>query len=480
MSKTRMVNLTANDALAQLNRMIEAKRLEEQKANSNGMVTGLQPAPAQQKVEKIQGEEQMSPDQARAIRSLLAGKNVFLTGSAGTGKSYTIAKVKEIWEAKGLKVALTSTSGNSAVLIGGSTIHSWSGIHLCQSKDSAIKNVMKFKKPQIRINETHLLILDEISMMSANLLEVLDHVCKVVRNCAQPFGGIQVLFCGDFFQLAPVKASKYAFESELWPVFIHEKIELTQVFRQEDRIFSEALEKIRRGEVDEDTKSIFEPCIGRVFDGLIKPTELYPINEWVDIKNEDELFKLQTPQNPITNLEATDDVPKNPKMRFAVSEATKKEALAKLDKECRAPKDLLICVGAQVMLLKNLNVEAGLANGSRGVVIGFAPTGWPMVRFLNGHEIQIGPEQWKVRYNKEITAIRIQFPLKLAWAMSIHKSQGTTVDLAKVELSDRIFGDGMIYVALSRCRTLQGLCISGIDWSLVQVSKKVKEFYSKK
>lgn len=483
MQKPDVVNFSNNSALAELNKLVAEKRLRDG-PNKNGMVSGLNDRTAKvpqinPEPQKIAGEENLSPDQARAIRLICSGKNIFLTGPAGTGKSYTIHKITEIYTAKGLKVALTSTSGNSAMQIGGKTIHSWSGIHLCKTKESAIQNVLKYKKPQFNINTTDLLILDEVSMMSADILDVLDYVCRIVRNRNAPFGGIQVLLCGDFYQLAPVKASRYAFESDNWDHYINEMVELSQVFRQEDKKFVSVLNKIRRGDVDDEVVEIFEPCIGREYTGIVKPTELYPVNEWVDAKNEEELFLLQTDSNPIQSFEASDDVPKNPKSRYVPPQKVKDEALAKLEKECRAPKELLLCIGAQVMLLKNLNVEAGLANGSRGVILGYDGQGWPIVEFVNGHQCSIGPEKWRVRYSKDVVAERIQFPLKLAWAMSIHKSQGISVDLACVELGDRIFGDGMIYVALSRCRSLEGLQIKSINWDLVQVSKRVKKFYEK-
>ena len=483
MQASRSVNFSANTALAQLNEMIARKKAGDSKGKEE-MVQGLDDRskvipPSMSHQISIKDEDKLSPEQARALRAALSGKNLCITGPAGTGKSHTVKLIKEHFEEKNMVVALTSSSGKSAVNIGGKTLHSWSGIHICGTKESAIQNVLRFKSPQYNINTTHVLVIDEISMISALILDILDYVCRIVRNCNRPFGGIQVIMVGDFYQLAPVKAAQYAFESEHWDKYVHEVIELKQVFRQQNAQFVKVLNKIRKGEVDDEVIETFEPCLEREFEGLIKPTQLYPINEMVDAMNEDELFKLGTDENPIQSFDSTDDVPKQAKARYSPSAKVKAEALARLEKECRAPKELLLCLNAQVMLLKNLNVSAGLANGSRGVIIGFTNQGWPRVRFLNGQEVDIGPEKWSVRYSKDVVAERIQFPLTLAWAMSIHKSQGMTVDLARVDLGDRIFGDGMIYVALSRCRSLEGLQIDSINWDLVNVSRRVKEFYKK-
>lgn len=483
MQAPKVSNFSSSSAMAQLNALIANKKEKDSKGKGE-VVTGLNertrviPASMSHQI-SIKDEDKLSPEQARALRAALSGKNICITGPAGTGKSHIVKIIKEHFEEKKMNVALTSSSGKSAVNIGGKTIHSWSGIHLCQSKETAIRNVLKYKNPQYNINSTHVLVIDEISMVSGLLLDILDYVFRIVRNCNSAFGGIQVIMVGDFYQLAPVKAAKYAFESDYWDQYVQEVIELKQVFRQQNAQFVKVLNKIRKGEVDDEVIDTFEPCIGREYEGLIKPTQLYPVNEMVDMMNEDELFKLQSEDNPIESFDATDDVPKQAKSRYTPSAKAKEEALARLDKECRAPKELLLCKNAQVMLLKNLNVQAGLANGSRGVIIGYNNHGWPKVKFLNGQEVDIAPEKWRVRYSKDVVAERIQFPLTLAWAMSIHKSQGITVDLARVDLGDRIFGDGMIYVALSRCRSLEGLQIDSINWNLVNVSRRVKRFYEK-
>lgn len=493
------IDFSQKDALAQLTRMALSRRtpavqpqqtvvqpqtpkLQEEPKGPNIMANVLKPTtgvPTRSDDILIPADVNLSPDQHSAIRDIISGKNVFITGPAGTGKTFIIDIVRQMFEERNIVVAVTSTTGNSAVQIGGSTYQSWAGIGLCGTKDTALTNVLKFKKPQDRIRNTRVLILDEVSMCPAHMLDILDYVCRIVRNNQRPFGGIQLILSGDFYQLKPVKAESYAFESERWNLYVESFHELTHIFRQSDRVFCKALNDVRTGNVTQETANVFMACIGKTFDTDIKPTELYPINEWVDSKNEDELWKLASDTNRIMSLDAADDIAFKIKSGIPLSEEMKLQIYAKLNKECQAPKSLLLCIGAQVMLTKNINVAAGLANGSRAIVIGFGPGNEPKVRFLNGVEMYMSTDKWSVKFNSNIRAVRLQYPLKLAWAMSIHKSQGSTVDLAQVEFGDRAFGEGMIYVALSRCRTIEGLVIKSIDWSDVKTSKKVREFYAR-
>jgi hypothetical protein len=292
-------------------------------ASNNDMVLSMIPGTANfmQDVD-LSG---LSPGQEAAIRAVLSGKNILLTGSAGAGKSWTIKRLKDIYEKKRLNIGITSTTGASAILIEGSTIHSWSGIAICNSKESALKQVQTRKAPQQRIITTSLLIIDEVSMMSDVVLDILDHVFRVVRNNNKAFGGMQVVLCGDFFQLKPVKCDTFAFQSPNWPYLINEVHELTYIFRQESSTFCKALNEVRIGEVGPETMKLFESCIGREFTGDIKPTELYAVNEDVDRINEDELWKLVTEINPVRQIDALDQIIEKPKSRFPPTEKLHKE-----------------------------------------------------------------------------------------------------------------------------------------------------------
>lgn len=421
----------------------------------------------------------LSQGQQLAIRAVLDGKNILLTGPAGGGKSFCLKRLKDIYEKKNLNIGITSTTGASAIIIEGSTIHSWSGIGICGSGESALKQVKSRKAPQQRIVTTSLLIIDEISMMSDVILDILDYVFRIVRNSTKAFGGMQVVLCGDFFQLKPVKCDTFAFESPNFDHLINEVHELTQIFRQTDVAFCKALNEVRVGEVSPETVALFESCIGREFQGDIKPTELYPVNEDVDRFNEDELWKLVTETNPVRQIDSLDEIIEKPKGRFPLERKFLDECKARLNKDCMAPENLQLCVGAQVMLIKNLNVAAGLANGSRCIIIGFAPQGQPIVRFLNGHEMIMQTAVWSMRVSETARIRRTQFPLKLAAAVSIHKSQGCSLDLARIDLGQRIFSDGQFYVAASRVRSIEGLSVISINWNKLTTSQKVKDFYAK-
>lgn len=421
----------------------------------------------------------LSPGQEAAIRSVLEGKNILLTGAGGTGKSFVIKRIKDIYEKKNLAVAVTSMTGASAIIIEGKTIHSWAGIAICNSKESALKRVQTYKAPQQRIMTTSLLIIDEVSMMSDVVLDILDHVFRIVRNSTKAFGGMQVVLCGDFFQLKPVKCDTFAFESPNWSGLVQEVHELTQIFRQESAVFCRALNEVRIGEVSPETVKLFESCIGRQFTGDIKPTELYPVNEDVRHLNDDELWKLITESNPCRQIDSLDEIIESPKSRKPYDSKFMDDCKARLNKDCVAPEHLQLCIGAQVMLIKNLNVAAGLCNGSRCLVIGFAPQGQPVVRFLSGQEMQLQTVTWYMRVSETARIRRTQFPISLAWAVSIHKSQGASLDLVRIDLGKKIFCTGQFYTAVSRARTLEGLSIIAIDWKKVLVDPKVKSFYAK-
>lgn len=423
--------------------------------------------------------EGLSDAQRRAFEAILCGKNILLTGPAGTGKSYLIKKISELYKKRDVKVGITSTTGASAVLVEGKTIHSWSGIGICGSNETALKRVMTYKAPQERIRSTNLLIIDEVSMLSGHLLDILDYVFKMIRNNQSPFGGIQVILCGDFYQLKPVKSDAYAFDSKNWDSLIQEVHELTYIFRQDNASFCKALNEIRIGEVSDETVALLSQCMGRKFEGDIKPTELYPLNEDVSHFNSDELWKLASDDNPVRQIDALDQVIQKPKPRYPNSEKFLEEVKAKLNKDCMAEESLQLLIGAQVMLLKNLNVEAGLANGSRGVVIGFGNQREPIVKFLNNIVMNMQTHTWTMRINETTKVKRTQYPLKLAFSISIHKSQGMSIDLVKADLGSKIFTDGQLYTALSRVRSLEGLSLIAIDFDSVLVSKKVKAFYAK-
>jgi len=470
--------MNSNNALL-LNLVNQAKTIQRQPIRSDADITAAETLPVNTGSFLLEGDlTGLAAGQRGAVESVLRGFNILLTGPAGTGKSHTIKRIKEIYEANKKTIGVTSTTGASALLIEGKTIHSWSGIGICAYKDSALKRVTQYTKPQQRIRSTHLLIIDEVSMMPAHLLDILDYVFRIVRNCARPFGGMQIVLCGDFFQLSPVKCNNYAFEAECWKDGIQEVHELTEIFRQTDMAFCKALNEIRVGEISQETMAMVKSCIGREFKGDIKPTELFPVNQDVSAFNDNELYKLATPENPIRAIDAYDELIEKPRPRIPRDAKFLAEAKSRLDKECLAPAVLELCVGAQVMLTKNIDLDAGLANGSRGILIGFAAGGQPVVKFVNDVVYQLQVNMWVIRINETCKIRRTQFPLRTAWSISQHKAQGVTLDLVRMDLGSKIFADGQTYTAISRARTLEGLSISHIDWDRIFVNQKVKAFYN--
>lgn len=405
--------------------------------------------------------------QQRAFDLMKSGKNIFLTGPAGTGKTSVIKKfVGDFrWERK---IAITSTTGISALLIGGTTLHSYTGIGLGKgSVDSMVSKILSRGYLKKRWNEMEVLIIDEISMLSPELLDKLDQIAKAVRHTLRPFGNIQLVLSGDFLQLPCIDSpDKFCNEARCWEKCIDEVVYLTEIIRQNDSTFQNCLNSIRIGKVPDDVATILKKRVGVKLDNEygIKPTKLFPLNRAVDNLNHQELGELTT------DLYEYD-------LEISILKPTKNKAdmIDKAKKYCIAPEKLQLCVGAQVMLLWNLDLENQLANGSRGIVIDFIED-TPIVKFLNGVERIIDYHIWEIEENGVKTMKLIQIPLKLAWAVSIHKSQGSSLDLAEMDLSN-VFEYGQAYVALSRVKKLEGLSITGLDIDKIKAHPKAVEFY---
>lgn len=470
--------------------------------------------------EKREEEEEVDlvyeENKAKLFKAIDDHKNVFLTGMAGTGKSFLIKNMVNEYKDK-MKIYITSTSGTSAALIGGKTIHSFSGIGMSNSYDQAIARIKKLEDKKNKIKNTtnkgkgneqiidsidqildcDLLVIDEISMCGVGLLEILDKVFQYVRKTeGVPFGGIQVIFTGDFLQLPPVKDG-WAFKSPIWDSLKLVPIVLKKVYRQlNDATYTEILSRIRVAkQIPSDNvvmfnrKRVYSEISSSLGEMDIKPTFLYSKNIDIDIKNKEEL-SLNT--NKEVCLIANDG--------YSVKE---EKGLYDQYLHMLAPYEITLKVGAQVMLRRNLDVKNGLCNGSRGIVVGFEyenPDNPNEVTSVNvkfrhpdgsttfTNEIQrhsfeyaeirevIDIETHRKVYKEVTLAVRNQFPLTLAYALTIHKSQGCSLDSAVVDLGNRVFGDHMVYVALSRVRNLQSLYILGYNPNKITVSQEVIEF----
>lgn len=395
---------------------------------------------------------------AAFVKVVIEKKSIFLTGSGGCGKSYLIKKINSCIE-NDINVGLTSLTGISAMILGGSTLHSFLGIRLgLESVATLHKKIMYSNVYLNRWRRLHLLIIDEISMMSVELLEKIEELARLLRRNERPFGGIQLLISGDFLQLPPVKENQFCFESRVWNECIQETVILTEVIRQQDKVFSGVLNKIRLNKIDNECMDVIGSReIKYISDNGLIPTMLYAINAKVDVTNEKYYAALTGEEHAYKIKYKWSKNPRN-KEQY--------ENMAKL------PFDLRLKVGAQVVHLVNAN---GLVNGSRGVVTEFIG-GFPRVLFVNGMHELIHRHSLDIEEKDALILTYSQIPLKLAWAMSIHKSQGCTLDLVRVDLN-KIFEYGQLYVALSRCKSLEGLFIRHLNWNRHKVHPKALEFY---
>lgn len=344
-------------------------------------------------------------------------KNIFLTGPAGTGKSYCVNLLFKFLEEQNIFFGKTATTGVAALNVGGITIHSWSGMGLADEDGMRLLDkVSENRKATNRIKNAKVLVVDEISMAKAELVEKLDIVCQFIRNNGKPFGGIQIVFVGDFLQLPPVfvrfEKEEFAFESQAWREAQVYTIHLTEIVRQHDEPeFATFLNEVRMGTCK--NYNILDECICRDFptDGIV-PVKLFCKNIDVDKYNDQELRKIESPSH----------------LYYSTDEGG--EQWTKFfDKNCRAPASLELKVGAQVMLLKNLDLELKLVNGSVGVVTQmFSDT--VEVKFTTGDIHVIEPQKWELKQIEDdgygnmlpkVVASRKQIPLKLAWALTIHK-----------------------------------------------------------
>jgi ATP-dependent exoDNAse (exonuclease V) alpha subunit len=402
--------------------------------------------------------------QKDALEILKMGKNVFLTGPAGSGKTHVLREYIDYLHTKSVPVAITASTGIAATHLDGQTIHSWSGLGMKESlSDYDLEDLIQKQYIYKRFATTKVLIIDEVSMLHAHRLDMIHILAQAMKQSAKPFGGLQVILCGDFFQLPPISrgmsedgGAHFAYNARSFIDGNFFVCYLEEQYRQKDKEHLKLLNTIRAGEVDRQTTELLDSRLHKDIEVDGEPTKLFTHNVDVDDMNNRQLTLISGKSYSYIMTSTGND--------FLV------EALKK---SCLSPATLLLKVGAKVMFTKN-HPEGLYVNGTLGYVCDISAFGDPVVETLDRRRIQTAKEVWKIEEDGVVKAQVSQLPLRLAWAITVHKSQGMSLDALEVDLS-KSFVPGMGYVALSRVRTLSGMKLLGYNQKALEVEREVLE-----
>lgn len=410
----------------------------------------------------------MNAEQKLVLELVKKGDNILITGSAGVGKSFVLKEIVQLCRSNNISVGITSSTGTSALTINGKTIHSFLGIGIAKKDPMHIYTTNKKQRPLLikQLETLKILIIDEISMVSAKLLDFISNYLCHVRKNKLPFGGIQMVLCGDMYQLPPVQGkddpnAEFCFFASVWKPANFKCIELiSQMRQQNDQRFAKLLNEAREGFLSDENFEILKNCKNPNF-GEIQPTLLFALNKNVDEINDREYGKL---------------LREGKERQFFETEFSQHPDTKAWADSLKIPEVVDLCVGAQVMLTVNYNLDEGLANGSRGVITGFQAD-CPIVLFKTGDQIIIEPWTYMDENAKDNVWAKA-IPLRLAYALTIHKSQSMTLDAAIIDLGSSIFEYGQAYVALSRVRDLESVQILKVSQKSFKTNPKVIQFYN--
>lgn len=427
--------------------------------------------------------EKLNIQQQTIFEKYLKGENLFITGPGGSGKTFLIKLIVEDAIKKQKPYKVCALTGCAAILLecGATTLHSFAGIGLANGPvNQVVERVVKNKYRKANWKNTELLIIDEVSMLSLKLFIILDLIAKRVKQKRdQPFGGMHIIFSGDFYQLPPVgnendpDSFKFCFETPLWDELFPKKnqIILQTIFRQTDEKYAKILNRLRIGEITKTGIEELQKCVNKKFEDNDNPTILMPLRKYADIINNKEYNKLDNTSEHIYEVKSVETIDKQ-NTHSIWPDDEKLHELQSLTNSIMVDKRITLRLGSVVMCVVNLS--STIYNGSKGIVVGFKDDN-PLVKF-NEITMLITPYVWQ---SDKIPILGIkQLPLIHAWAITIHKSQGMTLDKVYIDLGNDIFESGQTYVALSRVKTLEGLFLKNLDISKITINKKVKMFYT--
>lgn len=423
---------------------------------------------------------QLNTEQKLCFDAAMSGKNLFISGPGGVGKSYVLRCITEEFKKRSVNHRVTASTGISAVNINGATIHSLLGTGIID-KSKAVRALLgtnAHHKAIERLQRVRTIIVDEVSMLSGDYVQMMDFWLKQVRSSPDSFGGCQIIFCGDFLQLPPVekgaaKKYRFAFQCPAWQDANFKCVDLHFSFRQEDQVFVNALNRIRFGTFPVEVRKILRPCIGKV---LNNPTHLVSTNKEANAINFQKLMThpgTEYKHKPVFEFH-------NQKMKR--NQEWSENAQNRLIRDSLTDNPLRLKIGVPVLLLKNNPID-GYVNGSRGIVVDvqLMKTGiidCVNMKLDNGKTVTVERNEWSlVNSDNEVDLSMVQFPMRLGWALTIHKSQGLTLDNVEIDLS-RSFACGQAYVALSRMKSLEGLALTdAIDPAIVKAEPELVAFY---
>jgi ATP-dependent DNA helicase PIF1 len=455
----------------------------------------------------------LSHDQRYALNKFKQKYNLFITGPGGTGKTRLIEQFTNYAKSNATPIQVCALTGCASILLShcnARTIHSWSGIRLAKGPSrQIIQNVLKNRQAVSSWKKVKILVIDEVSMLSLKIFELLEELARTIRKDPRPFGGIQVVFTGDFYQLPPVgtagdpETERFCFESPIWSKIFDQKnhVQLTTIFRQLDPLYRTILLQVRTNTLTEENQEILKAYVKREYDpakynGCI-PTKLYPTRAKADFLNASMFQKIEEPEHIFECTKKTacrtfleTNAPLSLAQLQKCGELTRQDQeyeIQQLMQNSSIQDTISLKKGAVVMCTVNLDMDQGICNGSQGIILDFcnnnnndgslpgSPIMCPVVKFYNGIIKTIHPH---FRQSDDYPSLAVgQIPLSLAWALTIHKIQGATLALADIDVGGQIFEYGQTYVALSRVQSLDGLYLSAFNPQKIRTNPKVQEFY---